>query len=440
MNLPGSLSGKLLGKYQVLERIGFGGMAEVYHGRHESLSRDVAIKILHPALMDDPQFITRFEREARLVANLRHPSIVQMYDFDTQGGQIFMVMEFITGGTLKQRLEEMKSTGRCMPLSEIEAYLGQLASALDYAHAHNMLHRDLKPANILLDPTGNVFLTDFGIAHLLGSHKLTSTGALLGTPAYMSPEQCRGDELTTSSDLYSLAVILFEMVTGEVPFKADSPLGLIQKQINQALPPLDTLRKDLPTEIDIILHKALSKNPQERYQTAHELFIAFSNAIPRTTNGIEFFAGQKNRPAQKPLKVGTKKARKTSNYMILAGIILVVAIIIGGSVIWAAKQTAAGTVKRCSTPLGCQTIAKKLIESERFVLASEALEKAVTLVPTSQQPLFAQLKCDQGDVFNKLGNRLDARGAYRECINWTHNDPQLQSIRDYAQQKIKDFK
>ena len=258
-NQPGSLSGKILGKYQVLERTGLGGMAEVYRGRHEQLGRDVAIKVLHPALIHDPEFLARFEREARLVANLRHPNIVQMFDFDTQDDQVFMVMEFIAGGSLKQRLDELKSSGQFMPLDEIARILNQMAAALDYAHTRKMLHRDLKPSNILLDASGNVYLTDFGIAHMMGGTRLTNTGSLLGTPAYMSPEQGRGEPLTIASDLYSLGIILFEMITGEVPFNAETPLAILQKQINDPPPPVEIYRKDLPVGVGKVLAKALSK-------------------------------------------------------------------------------------------------------------------------------------------------------------------------------------
>jgi eukaryotic-like serine/threonine-protein kinase len=167
--------GDLLGKYRILERIGGGGMAEVFRGRHEKLDRDVAIKVLHSSLAGDPGFIARFEREARLAANLRHANIVQVYDFDSHGDTLFMVMEYVKGGTLKEFLETKNAANEKLPLKEIIRLFSQIASALDYAHEQGMLHRDLKPSNILLDPDGNAYLCDFGIARIIGQSKITRT-------------------------------------------------------------------------------------------------------------------------------------------------------------------------------------------------------------------------------------------------------------------------
>ncbi|MEI8132488.1 MAG: serine/threonine-protein kinase [Leptolinea sp.] len=472
---PGSLNGKFLGKYQVLERIGLGGMAEVYRGRHERLDRDVAIKVLHPALNNDPEFLARFEREARLVANLRHPNIVQMFDFDTQGDQVFMVMEYIAGGTLKQRLEELKSSSQFMSLPEVTAFLKQMSAALDYAHSQKMLHRDLKPANILLDAAGNVYLTDFGIAHMLGATKLTTTGSLLGTPAYMSPEQGRGDSLTLSSDHYSLAVILFEMITGEVPFDADTPLALIQKQIFDPPPPLEFYRKDIPAGVSKVIQKALSKNASDRYKSGGELYSAFTEAIQSNVRLTPALAPKSERTNQADIfPIVHDRGSFPIKWALAAVIFLIILLAVGWGVLRAVRKPVRATIteapiatvtdealtiapatenpaqmsatrrapaiKLCSTPQDCQIIFNKLMESKRYILAAESLTRAVSLVPDDQQSRWAQLKCDQGDVFVQLRKKEDAKIAYRECIDWTHKEAQLQSIRDYAQQKIKDLK
>jgi serine/threonine protein kinase len=439
-NLPGSLSGNFLGKYKILERIGSGGMAEVYRGRHEQLNREVAIKVLHPALIGQPEFLARFEREARLVANLRHPNIVQVFDFDTQNDQVFMVMEFIPGGTLKQRLEEFRSAGQFMPLPEVIRLLKQMASALDYARSQKMLHRDLKPSNILLDGEGNLFLTDFGIAHMLGGVKLTTTGSLLGTPAYMSPEQGLGEQLTSSSDLYSLAIILFEMITGEIPFDADTPLALLQKQINNNPPSLDKYREGLPTGLNKILQKALSKKAEDRYKSAADLFNAFETAVQSADPEIMNTGEKTGNIKQTSKPIPAPRPAFFSNKWNILAVILMIALFIGAGALWITRQSAATLIKRCSTPEGCQLIAHKLMESNRYSLAEEALTKAITLVPQNQQPAWAQLKCDLGDASASLGKKVEARGAYRDCIAWTHNLAQFQSIRDYAQNKIKDLK
>src|SRR5512136_1323917 len=187
-----TLTGTTLGKYQVLERLGRGGMADVYRAHHTRLDRDVAIKVLHPHLIEGQDFLARFEREAKAVASLKHPHIVQVFDFDSQDDLQYLVMELIDGGSLRGRLEELaKSTAR-LPRDDTRRIFGHVASALDYAHRRGMLHRDVKPANVLLDRDGDAYLSDFGIARILSETQFTTTGALIGTPHYMSPEQGKG--------------------------------------------------------------------------------------------------------------------------------------------------------------------------------------------------------------------------------------------------------
>jgi len=201
-----SLIGKEIGKYRITERLGQGGMAEVYAGVHTHLDRKVAVKVLHSYLLEGGDFVARFKREAKSVANLRHPNIVQVYDFDIQDDLIFMVMEYVDGVNLHTKLVEMGNKGERIPIKLIGSIINDIASALDYAHTKGMLHRDIKPSNIMIDQNNKAYLTDFGIAKLLTDQKFTATGTLVGTPAYMSPEQGRGDDLTEESDIYSLGV------------------------------------------------------------------------------------------------------------------------------------------------------------------------------------------------------------------------------------------
>lgn len=264
-----------LGKYEIVERLGRGGMAEVYRAYHASLDRYVAIKVLHKFLADDPEFKSRFEREAQNIARLKHPHIVQVYDFDydPEDDSYYMVMELVEGETLKDRLFEFEKKGELITLEEALRTVREAASALAYAHRGGMIHRDVKPANLMLDNTedGRVVLTDFGIAKIITSSQFTVTGGLIGTPAYMSPEQGVGESGDERSDLYALGVILYQMLTGELPYDADTPLALILKHVNEAIPSASMVNPQLPSRVDDIVEKLMAKDLDSRYQTATEV-------------------------------------------------------------------------------------------------------------------------------------------------------------------------
>jgi serine/threonine protein kinase/tetratricopeptide (TPR) repeat protein len=274
-----SLIGKEIGKYRITERIGRGGMAEVYLGIHTHLDRKVAVKVLHSHLLEGGDFVARFKREAKAVANLRHPNIVQVHDFDIQDELIFMVMEYIDGENLHAKLVEVGNRGERLPIKLIGSIINDIAGALDYAHAQGMLHRDIKPSNILLDKNDKAFLTDFGIAKLLDDQKFTATGQLVGTPAYMSPEQGMGEDLTEESDIYSLGIVAFEMLTGQVPYDAKTPIGIVHKQINDPVPNLSELVDGMPGTAQDVLNRALAKTPEGRYNSAEALVGALRTAL-----------------------------------------------------------------------------------------------------------------------------------------------------------------
>lgn len=269
------LTGATLGKYQIVGLLGKGGMAEVYKAFHPNLERHVAIKLLQSSA-DTPDFAARFKREATAVARLRHPHIVQVYDFDSDADRAFMVMELVEGGTLKDRLAKLREQKQRLVPPEVRRIFAQLAEAVAYAHAHGIIHRDLKPANVMFDASGNVLLADFGIAVIAGSARSTATDAVLGTPAYMSPEQCKGERGDERSDIYALGVILYEMTTGDVPFDADTPVGVIMKHLTEPLPPPSTISPDVPDDIETAIATALSKDPSERYQVVGEMLAALS--------------------------------------------------------------------------------------------------------------------------------------------------------------------
>ena len=262
-----------LGKYEVIERLGRGGMAEVYRAYHGSLDRFVAIKVLHAFLADDPEFKNRFEKEARNIARLKHPNIVQVYDFETDADSetFYMVMELVEGPTLKELLFRLNEQSELMPLPEVLRIIREAASALAYAHSQSMIHRDVKPANLMLDKDNRVVLADFGIAKIVTGVQFTASGGMVGTPAYMAPEQGLGEAGDERSDLYSLGVILFQLLTGKLPYDAETPLAVILKHLNEPIPSARALNPSLPESIDLIVNRLLAKDPADRYQVAGEL-------------------------------------------------------------------------------------------------------------------------------------------------------------------------
>jgi tetratricopeptide (TPR) repeat protein len=249
-------------------------MAEVYLAYHPALQREVAIKVMLAHLSQDASFVLRFEREAQAVARLRHAHIVQVYDFGLRRGQPYMVMEYVSGGSLNQRLAHGP-----LALPEALRILRGLAAAVDYAHGEGMVHRDIKPANILFTDRDEPVLTDFGIVRILEGTAHTATGAILGTPAYMSPEQARGETAGPAADLYALGVVLYHMVTGRLPFTADSPTGVLMRHITDPPPPPRPLRPELSPAAETVMLKALAKDPADRYANVVALADAFAFAL-----------------------------------------------------------------------------------------------------------------------------------------------------------------
>ncbi len=281
----GPQEGQLLGRYLVLEPLGRGGMARVYRAYHAQLDRYVAVKVLHSDLVDDPSFLSRFRREAQAIAALRHPHIVQVYDFDVQDGIYYMVMELLEGDTLKMRLRDYRARGETMPLGETTRILLDVLDGLAYAHCQGMVHRDIKPANILLTRAGETVLADFGIAHIVGATRHTVSGALMGTLRYIAPEQGLEGQSDRRSDLYSLGIVCYEMLTGQTPFDADTPLAILMKHLGDPLPAPRELDPSLPEPLDRLVLRALAKRPEDRFQTAEEMACALRGMVEET--GLE---------------------------------------------------------------------------------------------------------------------------------------------------------
>ena len=258
-----------IGRYSIIKELGQGGMATVFLARDPGVERVVAIKVLPKQLAREGQMRLRFRREARIIAALEHAYIVPIYEYgedDEQGP--YLVMRYFPGGTLADQMRQHP-----MPLAAVVRVTVRLAAALDYAHRRGIVHRDLKPKNVLLDDEAEVVLSDFGVAKLLQeTTELTAAGALIGTPPYMSPEQLRGAALTSQSDIYSLGIMVYEMLTGQVPYQSDSIYGLISQHNDAPVPELNTAHYHLPAACNPILKRALAKKPADRYTTAGEFF------------------------------------------------------------------------------------------------------------------------------------------------------------------------
>jgi len=270
------LTGRQLGPYQIISPIGEGGMASVFKAYHAAMDRYVAVKVLPQHLAkSDPQFIGRFQQEARLLAKLQHPHILPVFDFGDADGYTYLVMPLIETGTLRDLLPS-----KPLPLKQIRNIVTQVGDALDYAHTRGLVHRDVKPSNVLVDERGNCTLTDFGIAKMVeGTAHFTSTGGIIGTPAYMSPEQGRGLKVDARTDLYSLGVMLYEMATGRVPFDAETPVAVIFMHVQDPLPLPRKINPDLPESVERIILKSLAKDPDDRYQTTKAMVEALQGAV-----------------------------------------------------------------------------------------------------------------------------------------------------------------
>jgi serine/threonine protein kinase len=279
---PLSLEGQSLGKYRILEPLGRGGMAQVFKAYHPQLDRYVAVKVLRSDLVEEAEFLARFRREARAVAALRHPNIVQIFDFDVQDDLYYMVMELLEGDTLKAYLNTLRVQGGRMPLGESVRIFNDVLAGLAYAHSEGIIHRDLKPANIMLSRRGQAVLTDFGIAQIIGGTQYTISGALMGTLSYMAPEQGLDGHCDARSDIYSLGIAYYEALTGKVPFDADTPLAILMKHINDPLPLPRKLDPSIPESFERIALKALAKRPDDRFQSAAEMGDMLSTAARET--------------------------------------------------------------------------------------------------------------------------------------------------------------
>jgi len=399
-------TGKTLGKVKIGEFLARGGMAEVYLGEHVTLDRKVAVKIMRDHVEAEPENHTRFEREARVVANLRHPNIIQVFDYELMDGQPCLVMEYVPGASLGTYLKALHKRGEKMPLDMVGKILIAIASAIDYAHSQNVVHRDIKPANVLLRSASGAVnpeqplpedvdpvLTDFGLVRLLDSSFHTTTGTVSGTPAYMSPEQARGDKITRKTDIYSLGIMLYEMLAGSVPFDAESSFGILMKHLNDPPPPIFGISSDL----QLVINRALAKDTEVRYNTAKEL----------TDDFMAVFHGQTvSEDTVRLLKVATQKKnaqKKISRPLLLAWTgaiaILVIALTIGA-------------LNLLKSPMGKDQFMGKVSFSDSYLV----MDKAVVSVANLHKPVAGShyeiwLLAQGGEIRRNIGTvSVDGNG------------------------------
>ena len=279
MDFQDPLIGKQLGRYKIVEVVGRGGMGAVYKALQAPIDRIVAIKVLPGEFLHRENFMNRFLQEIEVVAKLEHVHILPVYDFGHEEGVPYIVMRYLDGGTVKQRL-------RYGPLhyDEIVLIISQIGSALDHAHSQNIIHRDVKPSNLILDANGNCFLADFGTAKLRDESMDVSSSGLIGTPAYMAPEQAEQQNITSKTDIYALGVSLFEMLTGHLPYRGKTAFEQIFMHIRDPIPLVREENPNIPVQIEDMIQKSMAKDPADRYDTAAEMIVALHDAV-RNTGG-----------------------------------------------------------------------------------------------------------------------------------------------------------
>jgi len=319
-----------IGRYEIKGELGRGGMATVYRAYDPSFEREVAVKVLPRELLHDPQFRDRFRREIKTVASLEHPAIVPVYDVGEEDGLPYFVMRFMPGGSLTQWIDRGKFS-----LEDAARIIERLSGALAYAHKNGLIHRDLKPDNILFDNNGDPFISDFGVAKITDSATNMTGSGIIGTPAYMSPEQAQGDKVDNRSDIYGLGVIIFQMLSGHQPYEATTPMGVAVKHITDPVPEILKISPDLPQQTDIIIKTAMAKDPGLRYQTATELAHALTEAAFGKKGAPKAGAAMPTKVAPVPAAAGGSR-----RWLIIGGAVVGLLVVIGAAVIFGGPMLA----------------------------------------------------------------------------------------------------
>lgn len=455
--------GRTIGRYHVTELLGKGGMASVYKAFDTRLERYVAIKFIRADALNQETFLKRFEREAKALAKLSHPNIVKVLDYGTHEEVPYIVMEYIPGGTLKQKL------GR--PYSPVEAarLVLPIARTLDYTHRQNIIHRDVKPANFLMMDSGEPMLSDFGISRVMeqsDAAPLTSTGAGIGTPEYMAPEQCRGEKVDQRADIYSLGVVFYELVTGAKPFSADTPMAVVMKQITEPVPSARLYAPGIPVEVEQILQKALAKRPEDRFQSMAQFAAALERilqesatspahmtvkkadsqpqpAAPPIPQPVYNFPAQQSAPQPRPVK---EPERKKSNLGLWIGggvvglmlcIALIAVLVLGGSLL--------GGQQNVSITATAQSLAQT-IQANEALRTQEAIQQTGTAEAmanaealSAEQTLQAQNQTGTAQVEQQNRDATGTAEAQIQLETQTALDALQADLQDARQNWSTDF-
>ncbi|HJS20343.1 MAG TPA: protein kinase [Anaerolineales bacterium] len=421
-------AGKSLGKIQVNRLVARGGMAEVYTGRHESFG-EVAIKVMRGLLDKDSDQLARFQREAEVIEELRHPNIVQMFYYDIIDENPYLVMEYVRGPSLAIYLKSLHDQKQRLPIGMVAQILNSIASALDYAHAAGIVHRDIKPANVLLrSQEGEVrlneplprdvepVLTDFGLVRLLDSTMHTTAGAVSGTPTYMSPEQARGEKVDKRSDIYSLGVMLYELLAGTVPFQADTTFGMLMKQINEPPPPIP----GLSLELQAVLDRTLAKDPALRYENAGDLakeFFALFNG-QTISPGTLHMAQLAREAADGSKQAAPRQEDRRSSRWIRVGVEIVIAIVLALAIIQFLRPASSFVTATPSAPNPNTPVGRVRFGDTNFYVDNAEINLPNIPQPASGTHYEAWFFSDDGATIRDLGSiEFSATGSGRLVVN-----------------------
>lgn len=375
---------KILGRYKIVERIGSGGMGVVWKANDLVLDRYVALKILRPEMSEDDDFVSRFRREAKAAASLSHPNIVSIYDVGEDQGLHFIVMELVEGETLRDRLNR---EGRLQP-EEALNIAAQICLGLAHAHDNNIIHRDIKPQNILLTEVGHVKVADFGIARALGGVSTTSTDVVVGSASYLSPEQARNGKVSARSDLYSLGVVLYEMITGKLPFTGDSPVAVALQHVEARVPSVRRAVPDIPVEFENLISKALAKDPGERFQSAGEML----QAIRKSRSALLYRAEPEFSPkGDEPMAKRSRRRRSTPTAVKILAVFVVLGLAVAAYAVYSFYKWMAVPIVEVPDIVGLPHIQAQALIREKGLIPRLSAEKYDKNYPAgtviSQSPL-----------------------------------------------------